>query len=66
VIIKGRDKPVVYVSMDSTGVLTVRVDFELYPAGWVEITLLNEDLEHLERGDGPVTSGEPQNIGRAN
>ena len=50
-IVKGRDWPIVSAKMDETGILTLRVDFELYPSGWVEITLLNEDLEKLQLGE---------------
>ena len=50
-IVKGRDHPIVNVRMDETGILTLRIDFELNLAGWVVITLLNEDLEKLQRGN---------------
>lgn len=51
-IVNGRDYPIVTASMDVTGILRIRVDFELYPAGWAEITLLNEDLAKLQTGEG--------------
>jgi hypothetical protein len=50
-IIKGRDKPYVNANMDETGVIHIRVDFELYPAGWADIMILNEDLEKLQKGE---------------
>lgn len=50
-IVEGRDYPYVSACMDVTGILRIKVDFELYPTGWAHITLLNEDLEKLQRGE---------------
>jgi hypothetical protein len=50
-IIRGRDKPIASVHMDETGVLHLRIDFRLYLPGWVELTIQNEDLERLQRGE---------------
>ncbi len=45
-VLKGRDGPYMRQSAEP-GSLTVHIDFELYPAGWVQLTLTEADLEAL-------------------